>query len=81
MLQTLKREIAYDKIQSLPARYAEHWKDWLHASYCHDFRAGSTSLEIAGEFKRIMGAWQPCRPVALRNRAELQSTLDLIAAP
>ena len=70
-----------ERISSFSERYAQHWRDWVRVSGGHNFQTGETPIRVASEFKRILGAWQACRPKPLLSSIELQSTLDSVAEP
>jgi hypothetical protein len=70
-----------ERIEAFNLRYVQDWRDWMRVSASCDCRAPAIGVEIAQEFKRIMGKWQACRPKTLRSVAELQRTLASSAGP
>ena len=81
MLRALTTFDALERIKAFNIRYVNDWSVWLRASQGCDFRATSTPISVAIEFKRIMGKWQACRPKVLRSASELQRTLDSATEP
>ena len=72
-------EEVLERIKGFDRHYVNDWSRWLHASQGCDFQAAPVPIEVAIEFKRIMGKWKACQPKPLRCPTELQSTLDSAA--
>lgn len=81
LIGTLTSGDVVARVRAFNMRYVQDWRDWLRVSRGCEFLSEEVPIEVAKEFKRIMGKWQACRPRRLRSAFELQRTLAAAVTP